>query len=282
MATKNIIVEHRVVESSKTCVIEPGHSQEFTGRTYWAFRPDELLLPGAGSLRLDSVRIADRTHVFGVPGERTETSGGIAAISLRAMPERAMHPAEDVYITLTNTGSSPARARPVLHGVDHVEDGRAPSYIPMHPIVVAREPQREFQIPSEKWLKSHPKGADASGECKLPPGVGLDHGCAQVIWRSPFLGRITKLRIGCKSDDMDLVGLKIGHPSQVCWHSLLPLPVELFRHGRAVRSDVVSVQQEVAFSFAHNTEAIDLVSVQIELEFQTISNPQVEALNKDD
>ena len=84
MTLKPVVVERREIDITKT-VLHPGETRQFLCRAQAPHRPDELLLPGSGTLRLDSVRIADQTHMFGVTAERSSASGGVAEVSLRAM-----------------------------------------------------------------------------------------------------------------------------------------------------------------------------------------------------
>ena len=211
--SRTLRVEHAPIEHTATDTIEPGQSQEFLARPQDDFRPDELLLIGHHALRLDSVRIGDRVTSFCVQSERTAPTG-IPTVSLRAMPDRGLTVAMDIFVTLTNTGASPVRVRPVLHGIGpscpgarpSPRDSSSPAFLPMQP--VTRGPvQREFRIPSNQWLDAHPAGRDgATKDSLLSPGVCIDHhGNISVEWRAPSAGRITRLRIDCNSDAMSLL-----------------------------------------------------------------------------
>ena len=174
------------------------------------------------------------------------------------------------------------------------EGSRVPSLVPLvplRPFVAAEDGVRVFQIPSNAWFKAYKEGGgrDANGEAvppgrrnggamELPPGIRLD-GCAVVVWRSLWHGRIVKLRIAQKDTtltDIDLVDLKIGKRSQFL--SAESMPVSLFREPRSMYTSVASVQQDVAFYFAHDGEGV-FPSLTIDVEIQPVPDKDIEALN---
>lgn len=271
MAIKQVVVEYRTTKDLGTTILDPGASREFLGCPQTVFRPDELLLVGHGMMRVDSIRIADRAHSFGVPGERTEASGGIAALSLKAMPERALAIAESIYVTITNIGSTAKSVEPVLRGIAPRAPGDTERYLlsllPLVPFIDG-PPIRQFRIPSESWLKQYP-------EDTLPEGVYRNMGGSVVVcWHAPWRGRIAKLKIQ-GDDGVRLIDLAVAGCSQLL--NSASLPVELFRQLQSIDCREASVAQNIAFAFSNPDHAEKTVG--IELEYQTTSHPELETIN---
>ena len=270
MAIKQVVVEHRTTKDLGTTILDPGASREFLGCPQTVFRPDELLLVGHGMMRVDSIRIADRAHSFGAPGERTEASGGIAALSLKAMPERALAIAEGIYVTITNIGSTAKSVEPVLRGIAPRAPGDTYLSVSLLPLVpfIDGPPIRQFRIPSESWLKQYP-------EDTLPEGVYRNMGGSVVVcWHAPWRGRIAKLKIQ-GDDGVRLIDLEVAGCSQLL--NSASLPVELFRQLRSIDCREASVAQNIAFAFSNPDHAEKTVG--IELEYQTTSHPELETIN---
>jgi hypothetical protein len=272
--------------------IAPRSTQQFSARPQVIFRPDALVLIAnvqAPELRLHSVQIADRVEKFDAPGEKSSSFDGLPVVDLHKMPRRALHVAETVLVSISNTSDQPVKVRPVLHGMmasDADPKPLVPTFLPLDGIRVVDSltrfsiPHRSVVAEAIERFKTERTNPNAYG--RLSPGVHVDrssgHGVAEVTWYSLWAGRLTKVQIvSPRRHDLSLVDLRVRGRSQFTHPG--SLPVELFhKPQRIYAGDSITVAQEVSFLFENVSDPAEPREVEINLEFEPHSDAEQDAI----